>query len=335
LHLVVSDFGTFLGKKSGRLLVRREGKVLHEIPFDQLEQVTVTGGGVSLSTDVIRECVEVGVQFNFLSSTGKPYAKVTSPLLTGTVITRREQVLAFLDHRGVELGKAFVEGKLRNQVNVLRYFAKHRRTADRELYEQIYDRVGTIEGIRGELEQLDGSRVDEIRGQLLSIEGRAAHLYWQLVQAIVPPGLEFDGRERQGATDPFNSMLNYGYGILYTQIWGAVTLAGLEPFAGFLHVDRPGKPSLVLDMIEEFRQQAVDRAVIALVNRGYTPGMEDGKLDAGTRKELSARVLERLEGAERYEGKQHRLRTIVQMQARRIATFLRGEGPYRPFVGTW
>lgn len=169
----------------------------------------------------------------------------------------------------------------------------------------------------------------------MSIEGRAAHLYWDLVQAIIPPGLGFDGRERQGATDPFNSMLNYGYGILYTQIWGAVTLAGLEPFAGFLHVDRPGKPSLVLDVIEEFRQQAVDRAVIALVNRGFVPSMEDGNLAAPARRELAAKVLERLEGAERYEGKQHRLRVVIQHQARRIATFLRGEGAYRPFVGAW
>jgi len=130
-------------------------------------------------------------------------------------------------------------------------------------------------------------------------------------------------------------MLNYGYGILYSQIWSAVLLAGLEPFAGFMHVDRPGKPSLVLDLIEEFRQPVVDRVVIAMFSKGYRVELEAGMLTAGTRKELAARILARLEVPENYGGKKHKLSTIIQRQARSIATFVRGEGKYRPFTGGW
>ena len=74
------------------------------------------------------------------------------------------------------------------------------------------------------------------------------------------------------------------------RVWGAIELAGLDPFAGFLHVDRPGKPSMVLDLIEEFRQQVVDRTVFGLVNRGYQPKLEDGKLSEETRKEFSLKI---------------------------------------------
>src|SRR5204862_398077 len=83
------------------------------------------------------------------------------------------------------------------------------------------------------------------------------------------------GREGRGATDPLNAALNYGYGILYAQVERALLLAGLDPYAGFLHADRPGKPSLVLDLIEEFRQAVVDRTLIGQVNRGVAFALDE------------------------------------------------------------
>jgi CRISPR-associated protein Cas1 len=77
----------------------------------------------------------------------------------------------------------------------------------------------------------------------------------------MPEQYDWPGREGRGAQDPLNSLLNYGYGILYGQVEQAIILAGLDPYAGFLHADRPGKPSLTLDLIEEFRQVAIDRVV--------------------------------------------------------------------------
>jgi CRISP-associated protein Cas1 len=152
---------------------------------------------------------------------------------------------------------------------------------------------------------------------------------------IIGHRVEFFGREHRGASDEVNSLLNYGYGILYSQVWGAVLNAGLEPFAGFLHVDRPGKPSLVLDLVEEFRQPVVDRSVIAYVNLGISIGMKDGLLDADTRKSIGERVVERLYASESYHGKQYQIRSIIQMQARRLAGFLRGNGGYKAFSFKW
>ena len=129
--------------------------------------------------------------------------------------------------------------------------------------------------------------------------------------------------------------MNYGYGMLYSQVWTAITLAGLEPFAGFMHVDRPGKPSLVLDLVEEFRQPVVDRVVIAMFSKGFKVELEEDRLSAGTRKDLAERILERLEATDNYNGKRLKLSSIIQRQARSIATFVRGEGKYRPFVGGW
>ncbi|MBO8127653.1 MAG: CRISPR-associated endonuclease Cas1 [Peptococcaceae bacterium] len=335
MHIVVSDFGISLGKKSERLLLRQKGAVIGEAPFRDIEQITIVSKGVSLSTDVIRECVEYGIQINFLSFSGKPYAKLSSPNLTGTVITRREQILAYADHRGVELAKAFVEGKIKNQANILKYFAKYRRAKNPETYQDISRLVGEIDRVRSQLSSLDAPRIEEIRGQLLAVEGRAAQHYWDGLKILVADHIDFEGRERRGALDPFNSTLNYGYGILYNQIWGAINLAGLDAFAGYLHSDRPGKPSLVLDLVEEFRPIIVDRVVVAMTNKGIALEVDDNGLSQETRREIAKRVMERLNAEESYNGKKYKLQAVIQMQARRIASFLRGETKYKPFVGGW
>jgi CRISPR-associated protein Cas1 len=130
-------------------------------------------------------------------------------------------------------------------------------------------------------------------------------------------------------------MLNYGYGILNSAVGGALLNTGLEPFAGFLHSDRSGKPSLVLDLVEEFRQPVVDRAVLSAVNLGMPVRMDGGLLDRESRELIGARVLERLSCPEPYRSKHYQVRSIIHMQARRLASFLRGGKPYKAFSFKW
>jgi len=316
-------------------VVKENSKVVNEVPFHNLEQIVIDTSGVSLSTDCIRECVKHGIYISFLDFSGKPYASLISPYLVGTAITRREQLMAYYDQRGINLTKAFVEGKLKNQVNTLKYFAKYRKSRDRKTYEQIYDGIVKMERFAGELKEIRGKCVDDIRAQIMSVEGRVGNIYWQRVKTITEGKIEFPGREHRGAADPFNSLLNYGYGILNQQIEKALVLAGLDIFCGYLHVDRPGKKSLVYDFIEEFRQPVIDRIVIATVNKGINIGMDGDYLDTRTKKDFANKVFERLEHKEKFQGKNSMMKTIIQSQARRVATFLRGEAKYKPFVSSW
>lgn len=91
----------------------------------------------------------------------------------------------------------------------------------------------------------------------------------------------------------------------------------------------------MLDLTEEFRACIVDRTIVGMLLRGGSVKMEEGRLTDETRRELAQRVLERLEAEENYDGKRHKLKTIIQRQARRVASFLRGEGRYKPFVAGW
>lgn len=338
-HLIVEEYGTFVGKHSERLQVERvkSGEKLAQAPLLHLETVLIATRGVSLSSDAIAACAEQGIPIHFVSSRGEPYASLYSAGLTGTVETRRAQLIAATNSKGLALAKAMAVGKIRNQANLLKYMAKYRKEKDPDLYEEVRLLAGEVGDHETEVERLAGDRVEEARFELLSAEGRAAQKYWEAVGRLLLAEMDWPGRRTQGASDPLNSALNYGYGILYGAVERACVLAGLDPYAGFLHVDRPGKPSLVLDLIEEFRQPVVDRTVLGMVNKGMPVQLDDqGRLVPESRRILAEKVLARLDGPEKYEGKRHALSSIVQMQARHVATFVRGErASYEPFVMSW
>ncbi len=343
-HLIIDQYGVHLSKHSGRLQVMKIGEGTHserlmqEAPLLHLESVLITGKGISLSADAVMACTKVGVPIYFVDSIGRPYATLYAAGLTGTVLTRREQLLAYEDHRGLELALAFARGKITNQAGFLRYAAKYRRETDPDLYQELR---WSADEVQDHLEALpplkEKQRIDQVRWLLLSTEGRAAQKYWNALKQVIPKKYGWPGRQGRGARDPINAALNYGYGILYGQIERALILAGLDPYGGFIHADRPGKPSLVLDLIEEFRQVVVDRTIIGMANRGVKIEVdEEGKLPQKVRRTIAEKVLARLDAAERYERKRHSLRTIIQSQARHIATFVRGERtPYKPFIARW
>ena len=337
MELIVEGKGVFVGKHQGRLRVSREQKTLSEVPIIHLDQVIIVDSGVAISSDVIRVCSEEGIPIHFLGRSGRAVASMYSAGLTGTVLTRRAQLLAYENAAGVALAKAFVAGKLENQANLLRYMAKYRKETDLALHEEMMLVAIEMRDYLHELEQLEGEKIESLRERILSVEGRAAQKYWEMIARIIPADLEWPGRETRGALDRFNSALNYGYGILYCQVEKALTLAGLDAYGGFLHADRPGKPSLVLDLIEEFRQTVVDRTVIGLVNKRFAIEQdEESRLNETTRKKLAEKILERLESSEIYEKKRQALRFILQSQARHLALFARGErGQYEPFVAGW
>jgi CRISPR-associated protein Cas1 len=335
--LVVDEYGAFVGKYSGRLRVTKDKKKLAEAPLIHLQQVVVMGRGIGLSADAVRACCTAGIPIYFVDGRGKPYAALYAAGLTGTVLTRREQLLAYADRRGLELAVAFARGKITNQAGFLRYTAKYRQETDPDLYQELRWCADEVADHQEELRQLKGDTVDEVRHQILSAEGRAAKRYWGGLKQVIPEQYGWPGRKGRGARDPVNAALNYGYGILYGQIERALVLAGLDPYGGFIHADRPGKPSLVFDLIEEFRQVIVDRTIVGMANKGMKMDLDDkGLLVDKSRRAIADKVLARLEAAERYERKRQPFRIIIQSQARHIATFVRGDrAAYEPFVAKW
>lgn len=340
LTVSIAGFGGYVGKKSGRLVLKKkEGKVVWQIPFEQVHELQVSSSGISLSTDVLAELADRGVRVSLLGYNGRPVAQVSSPMLTASVSIRRAQLEALENGRGLVLARAIAAGKLLNQARLLKYCVKNVRASQPDLFAEIQESIKSILEARHDLLRGPWSDLEKARAPMMGFEGQAAKVYWRAISRLLEKQAEFKTREHRGASDFVNQLFNYGYGVLYSQVWGAVQNTGLEPFAGFLHTDRPGKPSLVLDLTEEFRAPIVDRTVIAAVRLGQLqpPSEQTTKgLDSVARSALVDRLLRRLESRERWQGADYQVRSIIQMQARQVASFLTGRlDRYTTFRFKW
>jgi group II intron reverse transcriptase/maturase/CRISPR-associated endonuclease Cas1 len=328
-NLVVSGFGSFLGKTSKRLVVKEKGRKVREVPFHRLKNVLIAGRGVTVSSDLVQFCAHEGVPVIYMNDIGQPYAYVFAARLPFHSLSVL-QAEALKSQKGLELARAFVQGKVTNQVNLLKYYARYkerRESGFKAAIDAALTRMGS------ELERLDGLALDAFAvGRMFAIEGRSAAIYWGLVKELLANDVMFQGREKKGATDLVNSLLNYGYGVLYSQVYLALIIAGLNPNLGFLHRGQTDRPALLYDMVEEFRQPVVDRAVIGLIRKKVKLDMEGVVLADATRRKLIDALMRALGGEAYYRGQRVRLSKVIECQTARLAQCLRGECEYRPFV---
>lgn len=330
MQLIVDGYRSYIHRKENLFEVETktetQEKKKEEFSADTVSQILITSKA-SISSGAIQLAMEKQIDIVYLDWYGKPYARTYPCKLGGTTITRRRQATRYLSDEVAGMVKAMIMAKISNQLTLLKQLAKARKTKEFDGY------ISRIKVNMTKLDTIEGN-VDEARNAILGIEGYCSTQYWAALTMILP----FRGR-KQEAKDIVNAMLNYGYGILYSEIEKACIIAGLDPYLGFLHTDRYGKPSTVLDMIEEFRQTIVDRAVITLFarkqvdeNYGETSGNAFMLTKKGRQKVIDA-VMERLHSKMRHNNREYTLQGIMLDQARQIVRVLLGEKKeYTPFI---
>ena len=332
-ELIISGHNVKLSKKNERIVIKDGESPVYEIPLFKITHINIQSRGVSLSSDIVEETSKRGIFMTFSSYNGKPYAMMYSPNLDSMIQTRRKQILSYETPKAVEFAKTVVKSKLKNQANLLKYSIKNKKD---DTAKEVYESVKSIEEGIDEIGNIRGERIDEIRNLLLGIEGSCGKIYWNNFKKLLKDEIIFNGREKRGTENPVNSLLNYGYGILYSVIWISIINAGMDPFSGFLHTDENGRPSLVLDIIEGFRAPVVDKNVISFVNLGSEIEMDSGLLSLNTRRSFANKIIERLESFEYYSNKKYQLKSIIQIETRKIASYFRGEiEAYKPFTFKW
>jgi group II intron reverse transcriptase/maturase/CRISPR-associated endonuclease Cas1 len=337
-ELVVNTPGCFLGKTSQRVVVRQDRRNVCEVPSFRLTGITVASRGISLSADLINHCAEHDIPVLFLSPAGKVAAVVSAPESSrGAVGLLQLQALAD-GGAALELARRFVEGKIRNQMSLMKYLGKYRARAHAAFAEAFPGALTGMAARLGELHALAfGGDAADGRGQLFSVEGRAAQEYWGLVRLLLADRAPFPGRERHGAKDLVNSLLNYGYAVLQARVHVALLHAGLAPHVSFLHTLQPkGQPTLVFDLMEEFRPHVVDRTVLTLFARREPMAVDEtGLLTEATRRRLIQQIYDRLATVLRFHGKDVTLEDVIRHQATLLVRHLKGEARYRPFLAKW
>jgi CRISPR-associated endonuclease Cas1/group II intron reverse transcriptase/maturase len=335
-EIVITKPGTYLGRTGERLLIRHDGKREAEVPLSMVRNITLLTRAVSLSGELMGEASVRGINIVIAGSDGRPVVRIGPPEIAEHQLSLAQSGLAATSS-GLELARTIVAGKIRNQANLLRYYTKYpERRSDGDFLSLANQSVKEMEVSRKSvLERKFGDDIDLERNRLFAAEGQAAASYWAAVRSLLwwKPG--FEGRVRRGAGDLVNSLLNYGYGILYSRLLSILVRTGLNVYIGFLHKPQSGKAGLLYDFIEEFRAAAVDRAVFGLLNLGETAETGEDGLQIETRHNIAHKVVQRLQAQTRYHGESVPLEHVMELQAQLLVRHIEGKERYRTYVLPW
>jgi CRISP-associated protein Cas1 len=241
----------------------------HLLPLVRLDHI-VAWNGVALSDDLVHRCATDGRSVTWVTRNGRFLAR-TSGAQNGNPLVRLAQFRAYEDpaHR-LALATSFVAGKLHNYRQLLLRAARDTSGSRQSRLREMADRHSRALSELAQARQL---------AEVLGIEGRAARDYFQGLDELAP-GVA-TGRTRRPPTDPTNCLLSFGYGMLRVAVHGALEQVGLDPYLGYLHGIRSGKPALALDLMEELRPLLVDRLVLTLINRKQIVNRHTEQLPGG------------------------------------------------------
>jgi CRISPR-associated protein Cas1 len=285
--LFVTTQGAYLCHEGESVLVRVEQETKLRVPIHTIGGI-VCFGQISCSPPLMGLCGERGVAISFLSERGRFLARIEGPV-SGNVLLRREQYRRADDAgKRVAIARAILLGKIANSRTVLQRAARDHGEAPAT--DQIGSAVRRLGGLIEEVKAT--SDLDVLRGK----EGDAARVYFDVFDCMIAAQKEdffFRERNRRPPLDNMNALLSFIYTLLVHDASAALQSVGLDPQVGFLHADRPGRPGLALDLMEEFRPFLADRLALSLVNLRQVQGkgfskMESGavQMDDDTRKEV-------------------------------------------------
>lgn len=259
--LYVTSPDRYLSLDGETVVVQNSDEVIGKIPLHNLESI-ITFGYSGASPALMGECAKRNISLSFMSHYGKFLARVTGEV-RGNVILRKEQYrISDDDFRSTEIAKSFIIGKIFNAKSVL-----DRASRD---YPNRIDNVKFKEksnSLKNSLIKINGVKTTE---QLRGIEGESAAVYFSVLDDLILQQKEdffFNGRNRRPPLDNTNALLSFSYSLLAGMCGSALETVGLDPYVGFMHKDRPGRISLALDLMEEFRAIYADRFVLTIINK--------------------------------------------------------------------
>ncbi len=250
----IMEQGAYLVKEGKRILVKKNKTVLHTLHTFKLEQL-VLFGNVSLTPQVISYLLKLGIDTVFMSKNGRYKGRLQGPYSKNIELREKQFKNLSKPEFCFKTAYFFVNGKLNNmRTLLLRLNRKNPSFA-------LEDYVLTLKRL---IERLGNAKdIDEIRG----IEGKASSVYFEgFAKGFISDTIQFTKRTRRPPTDPVNAVLSLGYTFLFNELMGAVSMVGLDPYFGALHTVEYGKPSLVLDLMEEWRPILIDTLILSLFN---------------------------------------------------------------------
>jgi CRISPR-associated protein Cas1 len=247
MELVLNTFGTSLSKDNeGFVIIHSDGK--QRIPAEGITSIQISKGA-QITSDAVILAIEKEIEILFTNKEGSPIGRVWSPKYGSVSTIRKGQLNFSFSKDATEWIKEIICKKIENQQALL--LMMH--TTDMQVNKTREKSIARLEDYRTKVISLQGEIVSDIAAKIRGWEGISSKIYFETLNYFIPKQYRFESRTQHPAMDVINAFLNYGYGILYGKIEGALIKAGIDPYIGILHRDDYNRPVLVFDVIELYR----------------------------------------------------------------------------------
>ena len=319
MELVLNTFGTSLSRDNEAFVItHKDGR--QRIPVIGIKSIQISRGA-QITSDAVMLAIENEIEIMFMDKSGTPVGRVWSPKY-GSISTIRKGQLNFTFTKDALLWiKEIISQKIENQQALLLMM----RTEDTTIDNLRNKSISRLEDYRTKIAKLDGEIVSDVASQLRGWEGVSSKIYFETLNHFIPEEYRFAARSQHPAMDVVNAMLNYGYGLLYGKIEGALIKVGIDPYVGIMHRDDYNRPVLVYDVIEIYRIW-VDYVVYSLIAQrvitdDYYSVREDGSywLEGLGRRVLIQSMNDYLEEVVNQRGVSRSRATQIQLYAQSLA----------------
>lgn len=259
MDLVLNTYGSTLSRDLNGFVITSGGSK-QRIPSEGITSILVSNGAM-ISSDAVLFAIENEIEIMFTSKGGTPMGRVWSPKYGSTSTIRKGQLAFLHNHESLEWIKGILCRKIENQQALL--LAMHSKD-DVALEKQKSKAIDHLEKYRTKLLEVEGDFISDVAALLRGIEGQASKIYFECMNLFLPERFRFEERSQHPAMDVTNALLNYGYGMMYSKIEGALIKSGIDPYIGILHSDNYNRPVLAYDVIEIYRVW-VDYVVYSLL----------------------------------------------------------------------
>lgn len=258
MELVINTYGTSLNRDNeGFVITTSEGR--QRVPAEGIKTIQISRGA-QITSDAVMLAVEREIEVLFMDGSGKVIGRIWSPQYGSVSTIRKGQLNFSLSHLAVDWIKEVISQKVENQQALLLAMT----ATDDPTRNRVNTAIRRLEDYRNKVMKIDGEVMSDIAATLRGWEGLASKIYFEALNMFIPEEYRFEKRSQQPAMDVANALLNYGYGILYGKVEGALIKAGIDPYIGMMQRDDYNRPVLVYDVIELYRVW-VDYVVYSLL----------------------------------------------------------------------
>lgn len=256
--------------------------------------------------------------------------------ISNNIVLKKLQYQASENHKGLLISKEFITSKMKNQKSTIKTLNKNKKIKEVKIIEnKIKQNIKDFKNFKITL----NDNIVTSKNKIMGFEGIASVNYWEAVSLLLPDEINFKNRNQKPENDVVNSMLNYGYAILASEIAKNIVTLGLDPYCGLLHADLKRRQSLIFDLIEEFRQQIVDKTVFKLINTNQINetniDKRNNSLKLESRKLLAGEIMAKIHSDLTFENEKVTYAKIIENQTKKLVKSLLNNTEYNGFYLNW